>query len=1039
MPSNRVENRGQLQTLLRELFQFDASELDFGVYRVLNQRRDRIEQFIEGDLLEAVDESLESIAQTRRAEIQRKMESTRDAIIEEFGSDALGPDGSLNEPYDSIDHEALSRYRQLQKRLNSVEVAEETEARIFNDLYRFFSRYYDNGDFHTKRRISSRDSKYYVPYNGEETHFHWANRDQYYVKTSEHFVDYRFDAGEILVQFQLEEAIVPQDNVKDDERYFVLGQGNPVSSNLKQQELTINFQYRQITEEEADEIVGRYNDATGDDRSSFAHMNPDMRCDALEGWILDNVEDSAVKRTLSKPASENGDDTSRLKRHLRRYVSENTMDYFVHKDLGGFLNGELEFFLQNEVLDVDDLIETEDASHPDVLRARTVKEIAERIIRFLAQIEDFQKRLFEKKKFIVETDYCVTLDRVPEELYEEIIDNEEQIDDWKDTYGFEEDVPGLRQFVDNSIDVDFLRDHQHMMVDTRHFDDEFTRHLLSSFSDIDEEMSGCLVKGENFQALNLLAKKYRNNVHSVYIDPPYNTGGRDFLYKDKYQHSSWLSMVTDRVDVSKTFMSDNALFFSSIDDNELHNYIQVLDDSLGERLNIVTIRNNPKGRGLDKYLARSHDYLLCYALGPTEISGLPKSDEQIEEQYGREDENGRFRLQPLRNTHRQFNRDTRPNLWFPLYVDPESKEVHLDPSDDREEVYPVWSDGWEGCWTWSEEKVEEERDLLVGQQSSGRWKIYRKDYAVDGDAEATYTPKTIWDDNDLRTDYAQRVLDDIMGEQAFRSPKPPALIEKAVQLSTGEGDYILDFFAGSGTTAQSAIDLIREGKENARYILVDMGDHLTETAKSRIQKVVYSDDWDEGVPQNQNGLTHSFKYHSIESFEDALNNITLVGDQGPQATITDQVTDYIEGYLLDFESKESPTLLPGGTFEEPFDHELLIEMGGTSREPQAVDLVETFHYLLGAHVRQYFYETHQGRRYVVTDCEVDSGTTTERILTTWRRTEDLDLETEADWFDDEFDAESYDRVYVNGESFIAQSEPLEITFREQMEVPPHVA
>ena len=178
MPKNRVENREQLQTLLRDLFQFDASELDFGVYRILNQRRDRIERFIEEDLLDAVEEGLESLATSQREDLRERIHDLQESIREEFDEDALAPDGSLNPPYDSIGHEKIERYRELRDRLDSVEVAEETEARIFNDLYRFFSRYYDDGDFHTKRRISTKDSKYYVPYNGEETYFHWANRDQ---------------------------------------------------------------------------------------------------------------------------------------------------------------------------------------------------------------------------------------------------------------------------------------------------------------------------------------------------------------------------------------------------------------------------------------------------------------------------------------------------------------------------------------------------------------------------------------------------------------------------------------------------------------------------------------------------------------------------------------------------------------------------------------------------------------------------------------------------------------------------------------------
>ena len=482
-------NREQLQELLRDLFQFDAADLDFGVYRILNQRRDRIEQFIEDDLLDAVDESLESLADTKRAEIEEKLEEKAAELRQDWDNDIFNPDGSLKDQYANLGQKDLEEYQDLWETREDVAVAEETEARIFNDLYRFFSRYYEDGDFHTKRRISSKDSKYYVPYNGEETYFHWANNDQYYVKTGEHFTDYRFDANEWTVEFRLEEADVPQDNVKGDSRYFVLGRGDPVSTEADEQTVTIRFQYRQITEDEADDYVEAYNEATGDDRSSFAHMTPEMRCDALQGSILGYVEDAGAERILTTEKDDDATSTV-LKGHLTRYVSENSMDYFVHKDLQEFLEGELEFFLQNEVLDVAELIKADDGSSPPVLRARTVRDIAERIISFLAQIEDFQKRLFEKKKFVVQTDYMVTLDQVPDNLYDEILENDEQLEQWQDVYNTDQWDTDLKW--QGEFDQTFLNNHPYVMIDTALFDNEFKLKLLSAFEDLEEATDGLL-------------------------------------------------------------------------------------------------------------------------------------------------------------------------------------------------------------------------------------------------------------------------------------------------------------------------------------------------------------------------------------------------------------------------------------------------------------------------------------------------------------------------------------------------------------------
>jgi adenine-specific DNA-methyltransferase len=528
----RESNREKLQSLLRDLFQFDAADLDFGIYRILNQRRDHIEQFIEEDLLDTVEENLEEIVEAEREEIEEELEELRKEIREEWPSDVFDSDGSLNDEYADIGQSDLDDFQALWEQKEQIEVAEETEARIFNDLYRFFSRYYDDGDFHTKRRISSREEKYSIPYNGEETHFHYANSDQYYVKTGEHFTDYRFEAGDWSVEFVLQEADVPQDNVKGDSRYFVLGRGDPVSAIQEENRAVVRFQYRQITEEEAEQVVEDYNEATGDDRSSFTHMSADMRCKALQSRILGNLDHSGVKSALT----EEDDGSTKLFQHLNRYVSENSMDYFVHKDLENFLKGELGFYIQNEILEVDELLEDGEGTSPPVLRAKTVQDIAQRIISFLSQVEDFQKRLFEKKKFVVQTDYMITVDQVPEGLHEDILDNEEQLEQWREVYNTEEWDETLTWR--GEFDEIFLSNHPHVMIDTAFFDEEFKFKLLSSFDDVEDSTDGLLINSENFQALNLLMEKYRGEVDCTYIDPPYNTGGRDFLYKDNYQHSS---------------------------------------------------------------------------------------------------------------------------------------------------------------------------------------------------------------------------------------------------------------------------------------------------------------------------------------------------------------------------------------------------------------------------------------------------------------------------------------------------------------------
>ena len=790
--------------------------------------------------------------------------------------------------------------------------------------------------------------------------------------------------------------------------------------------MTIRFQYRQITEDEADDYVEAYNEATGDDRSSFAHMTPAMRCDALEGRILGHVEDAGTERILT--AEKDDDATSTvLKSHLTRYVSENSMDYFVHKDLEKFLEGELDFFLQNEVLDVDELIKANDGSSPPVLRARTVRDIAERIISFLAQIEDFQKRLFEKKKFVVQTDYMVTLDQVPDDLYDEILENDEQLEQWREIYNTDQWDTTLKW--QGKFNEAFLKNHTSVMVDTGLFDEEFKLKLLSSFDDLEEATNGVLVNGENFQALNLLSEKFNDKVSCSYIDPPYNTGNDGFLYKDNYQHSSWLSMMSDRLERVHSILPKDSSIFISNDDSENNRLNLLLNHVFGSQNFVADVIwekvYSPKNSA--KYFSEDHDYITVYSKDKEtwRPNLLPRSDDQ-NKRYKNPDDDPRGEWKPSDLTARN------PYSEGQYEVESPSGKIFSPPTG--------------RYWSISKKKFEKlDEDNRIWWGESGGNMPHLKRFL--SEVQEGMVPQTLWSYGEVgHTQRAKKELLEFVDfektEDVLNSVKPTSLLKRVLRIGTDDDatEWVMDFFAGSGPTAHAAIDLNREENSDRRYVLVEMGEYFDTMILPRIQRAVLSSEWKGGTPGAQDGVTHLIKYHRAESYEDALNNIMLSEPNSSQQTLVDDsIEDYTQGYMLEFESRESPSLLPEGTFDNPFNHELWIEQNGKSRELTKVDLIETFHYLIGADVRQYWRETHQDRKYVVTNCDVDTETGGEKILTVWRQTEDIDLDKEKEWFDDGFDSESYDRVYVNGESQIAQAEPLEITFREKMEESPNVA
>lgn len=562
----------QLKRLLRNLFQFDSADLDFGIYRIMNKKRDEIERFIDEDLIDAVEAEFGEYSESKGANLKDEIDAIKAEIHENLGEDALDDDGEINQIYVTTPFakKLAGRYEKAYAELKNSDMSDQQEAEIFSHIYQFFSRYYDNGDFMSRQR-NSQKKKYAIPYNGEEVMLHWANKDQYYIKTGENFKNYSFKMGEYTVEFLIREAESTTNNNKTEKRFFVLASsGDSLDYDESNKTLTIFFEYRGLSKDEEREYGTR-----NVQEAILAQMKEDIPA---------QVQDSGFKGALNKVVDK-GKDTEKtvLEKHLRAFTKKNTTDYFIHKDLKGFLTRELDFYIKNEVFHLDDLgTENEVSVEQYVSLVRVMKSICLKVIDFLAQIEDFQKMLFEKKKFVVKTDYCMTLDNVSEELYPEIVKNEAQLEEWRVLYGIgDEKQQTITSFESESIDEAHLRDHPYLVLDTKFFDPVFNDRLLVSFDDLDEAVGGVMIKSENWQALNLMQEMYKKKVNCVYIDPPYNTGGDGFVYKDNYQHSSWLSMIQDRIMLGLSLSHSNGRFFCSIDDKENEHLLLLLKPIIG--------------------------------------------------------------------------------------------------------------------------------------------------------------------------------------------------------------------------------------------------------------------------------------------------------------------------------------------------------------------------------------------------------------------------------------------------------------------------
>jgi len=813
--------RDKFCNLLRELFQFEHSAgLDFGIYRIMNHKREVIEDFIGKDLAEEIDQSAKAAVRGARAERRATLESLTEKVKEAFGGDALDADGNLVK---GADLELGKRYRQAQEAARNILGENEMEAGAFSHLHAFFSRYYDAGDFISKRRYSRR-ARYAIPYNGEEVHLHWANRDQYYIKTGEYFSHYAFSCGGCRVRFELRDADVEQDNRKGAQRFFVpLDEQARCAGN----EVVVPFVFRPLN-----------------DGESNGNGRQDALIKAALPGIAKNLSAPAKAALLATAEGEGeGGETTVLEKHMRRYARRNTADYFIHKDLRGFLIQELDFYIKNEVLNLDDLAQAgELAGEGRFHLMRIVRAIGGRIIEFLAQIENFQKQLFEKKKFVLETHYCVAAGRIADEsLRKEILANKAQWAEWGGMAGGKITAAKARR--------DFLRDNPTLMVDTAHFGAEFKDKLLAQFDDIDGECDGVLLSGENFQGLNLLSEKYRGRVKCVYIDPPYNTAASEIIYKNGYKHSSWMTLLENRIVQSMQTMANESVFIAAIDDAEMVYFCQILDACFPNReRNMVVINHHPAGAGLEgTNISRTHEYAIFMTpLDVKILRGEKKEDGQSERAFvrtGTADSNLRI---------------GRPNSFYAILVNPETSKVmgaekppvgadypKRKTPEGWVRVYPVGTDGTERVWRRSYESflTEHGKGNIICKNGKSIYHI------IDG-AGHRRPVFSNWTDKKYNAGaHGSNLLTDIMGKAgAFSYPKSIHTVQDCVSscvYDDGDG-IILDFFAGSGTTGHAVRNLNREDGGRRKFILMEMGEYCDSVLLPRMKKIARTLDWQDG-------------------------------------------------------------------------------------------------------------------------------------------------------------------------------------------------
>jgi len=956
----------KLVTLLKELFQLDQPDLDFGFYRIMHAKSGEVTRFLEQDLLPQVKASFAQYQPADKAAIENEL----DKAIEQ--ARAL-----------MIDPETAPKVIELRTRLakDAVDV-NALEAEVFDHLYSFFRRYYSEGDFLSKRVYKS--GVYAIPYEGEEVKLHWANADQYYIKTDEYLRDYAFrlrpddEKNPLRVHFRLVDAAEGEHgNVKATEgkdRVFLLA-GIPLV--IENEELVISFEYRPatVTDWPDEQRESKNKPPAQKDLTSLAE-NRILSLASFQGekklfvpWIAD----------LGKPhikADGEKADYSRLRAHLNRYTARNTFDYFIHKDLGPFLRRELDFYIKNEVMHLDDIEnETTPRVEQYLSKIKIMRQIAGKLITFLAQLEDFQKKLWLKKKFVVETHYCITLGSIPENFYPEIIANDAQREEWVRLYAINEiEANLLKTKYSIPLENKFLIEHPTLVLDTRHFTNEFIERLMSSINDLNELIDGLIIHSENFQALRLLQMKYREKVECVHIDPPYNTKTSGFLYKNTYQHSSWLSMMMERLNEACSLLNTKGSILCHIDENEYERLHVMCEDLLlpngGE---IIWDKKNPMlGR---QGVATQHEYILwrtavqkpVYLRNANQRLILEKAKQIIEKNNGVNEISGREfanwisscpGLSGGERANRYLNDDGRvyqsAGMAAPEQrTDPKFFVPLIHPKTGKPCPVPPYG------WSRSPETIQ---DLIS------------KGVIIFGADENTQPRVKVF-----LTESSQRQVSSVFQNAArgkadmdnlgleFPYCHPLSLYVELVGAAASSGNAILmDFFAGSGTNGDAVIFLNRDEGTQRKFILVEIGEQFDNVLIPRIKKVSFAPEWKDGKPKrlaNQEEVERSpriMKVIRLESYEDTLNNLDLRRTRDQQSLLElaeaqgkDGLREqYLLRYMLDVETQGSQSLLNISAFIDPTVYRLKVKQPGSDESREVnVDLLETFNWLIGLTVQ----------------------------------------------------------------------------------------
>ena len=724
---------------------------------------------------------------------------------------------------------------------------------LFDKLYTFFSRYFCESGSIYFRHLPAFSRIYERVYaDGRDVALSWKTRMLYYVKS------------DVLVRsmpVELNEEGKPQNT----RRFYFDASAVEHKKNNERREFV--FTFAKVGREPEGRVV----------HIGVAYSSGGVKTKA------DEIVKQARKGGVPLTADE-------LHKAIGVFRRQTEADFFINKDAKGFLREQFDLWAYQYIFHGDTVFEEK-----RIRQIQALRDTAYDIIDFIAQFEDELRRAWEKPKFVRGVHYVVTLDRLTDAVLKKITRHKgakPQIKEWRElgmvdeAFSMKAVFGGQKRMKGNGANG-VSGDYQFLPLDTRHFKD-LELEILDGLGNLDEALDGELVHSENWQALNSLRKRYAGKVKCVYIDPPYNSKTSEIAYKNTYKHSSWISLMDNRLELSAHLSTTDGSHVVAIDENEQEVLGQLLSIHFPDHEKVcVAIVHNKKGIQGD-YFSYNHEYAYFYmpkSLCGTNGKPIPKSQ---------------WEYVNLRKWGRESERRTAKNCFYPIYVEngevvgfgdgcddkfsPEQAHVPYGKGGKKIAVYPVDSQGIERKWRYARSSVENVKYLL-------KVHITRSEEIQIHKAQSESQVKTVWDDSIyIAGDYGTRWLTDLslkFTDDLY--PKSIHTVADSIRVVSGRDAVICDYFAGSGTTAHAVINLNREDGGNRKYLLIEIGDYFRTALLPRIKKVVYSGDWKDGKPVSRDGSSHFLKYYILEQYEETLKN-----------------SHYQDGQQLELDSAKSP-------------------------------------------------------------------------------------------------------------------------------------